>query len=290
MVKMFLFLTYKFMKKLILVLVVLFTSTFTAVDAYNSTYNTCDNSETTYSYDYYANWETVKKYAYDTNSRNSLKVCFYTEDWKKLVLQNWETKVLEEKVNNRINYEKILCDNWVTKSIFKWTKTIKMACNFTVNWRKYVLLDSQSRVITTKYYNNTISQKFKCDNWKITKIAEWSNNQIWKKSCNFVYNNKVYKLDHNWYTTIKTYENDHLVYKKYVCDNWNIKEYSLWRNTFNDNSGRELTQNCRFVYRGKYYDLQDNWVKKFTTTIYSNWTKNVYTRTYYCENWIAKIY
>lgn len=273
------------MKKLLLALLLVISITISSTNAYNSSFFISDNTENTVAYDYYANWNIVKKYTYDINSRNSLKICFYYENWKKQVLNNWDTKVLEEKVNNRINYEKILCDNWITRSIFKWTKTVKMACNFTVNWKRYILLDSQTKIITSKYYNNTISQKYRCNNWKITKIAEWYNNQLWKKPCNFIYNNKSYKLEHNWYTTIKTYENDHLVYKKYICNNWNIKDYSLWRNNTN-----ELTKNCRFIYRGKYYDLQDNWTKKFTTTVYSDWIKKVYSRTYYCEKWVTKIY
>lgn len=285
MVKMFLFLTYKPMKKLLLVFTLLFSIIFTNVNAYKTTFNTCNNDQKSYSYDYYANWEILKKYAYNSNSRNWLKICLYSNNGKKVALKNWESKVFEDKVNNRINYEKVLCDNWTLRSIFKWTKTVKMACNFTVNNHRYILLDWKTKTITTKYYNTSISQKFKCDNWKIKKIAEWSNNQTWKKACKLVYNWKTYKLDHNWFTTIKTYEHDHLVYKKYVCNNGVIKDYSLWRNNTN-----ELTKNCRFVYRGKYYDLQDNWMKKFTTTVYSNWTKKVYSRIYYCEKWVAKIY
>jgi hypothetical protein len=273
------------MKKIIIVLISLFSFVFSTNAYYSNTFNSCETSTINTAYDYLTDWTLVKKYSYNTNTRDKLKICYYYDNWKKYFLDNWEYKVLSEKTWYKINYKKIFCDDWVTKTIFKWTKNIKMSCNFTVNWKKYVLYDWKTKIITTKYWTKTISQKFKCDNWKVEKISQWTWNKEKKDWCRFDYNNKNYKLEHNWFVTIKTYENDHLVYKKYICDNWNLKDYSLWRN-----NTTELTNNCRFIYRGKYYDLQNNWIKVFNTTIYKALKTKTFVRKYYCNNWVAKIY
>ncbi len=279
------------MKK-IFSLIVLFFVVFTSTNAYSyysNEFNTYNTEEKIYSYDYYFDTNVTKKYNFDKNSREINKFCFYKEDWKTKILANWETKILKTSSSYREKYKKVFCDNWSLKTIFKWKKIIKMACTFSVNNHKYVIQDGETKIIKTNYYNTTISQKFICNNWKVTKLDEWLGKKLEKRSCYFVYNNKIYTLNHSAYTTLKVYENDHLVYKKYVCNNWELNEYSTWRNIYN-NSKRELTSNCRFIYRGKYYDLQNNWIKEFTTTIYTNWIKKIYYRKYYCENWVTKIY
>jgi hypothetical protein len=272
------------MKKIVLAFLLII-SLFSTTNAYNNTFRTCNDTIEKKSYDYYADWTFVKKYAFDQNSRNKLKVCFYNDHGRKTVLDNGEYKIIKKIVWNKINFEKIFCDNWITRSIFTWKKTVKMSCNFTVNNKRFTLNDWKTKIVKTRYGTKTISQKFKCNNGKVTKIAEWVGLESEKKSCSFIYNWKNYKLDHSAYTTIKSYEHDHLVYRKYVCDNGKVKDYSLWRNYNN-----ELTKNCRFIYRGKYYDLQDNGIKVFNTTIYTNWVKKTFTRKYYCEHWIAKIH
>jgi len=109
-------------------------------------------------------------------------------------------------------------------------------CSFYYNWRKYYLKNNN-----TRYFKNNYEKiKYYCKKWIIYKDSlenyynNYNNSIYYNNSCNlniFWYNYTIY--DWNYRTVFKEYL-DKIEYRKYKCDNWDLKLVSVWyRNIYN---------------------------------------------------------
>jgi len=194
-------------------------------------------------------YKTEKNYKTDNITKNYNSTNYYSNNyncsfyynWRKYYLANYQNKYFREN-NDKIKY---YCKNWI---IYKETQE-----NYYSNYYNY----------NSSYYNNS------------TTTSYYYN---YSDSCNlsvFWYDYTIY--DWNYRTVFKEYS-DKIEYRKYKCDNWDLKLVSTWYKNINN-------KKCSLNLDWTYYIL-DSWdSKNVIKSYYLNWIQRYYNVEYYCDNW-----